>query len=100
MKKLVNKRSGKEIATGEWENVIDAVNELSPELDEETYCCCFGANEKGDKIWHSYFDLALEVKISYREYKNKYSWCDTKRNSYNPTDKTVTVYKQDKDQRI
>lgn len=100
MKNLVNKRSGKVIASGEWEAVIDAINDLAPELDEDTYSCCFGVDDYGDKVWHSYFDLAIEVEMPYREYKNNLSWCATKRNSYDANTKTIIVYKQDDDQRI
>ena len=100
MKNLVNKRSGKVIATGEWNSVYDAVEDLNPELDENTYSVSCGADKLGGKIWHSYFDLAIEAEMKYSEYKTSYAWCDTKRNSYDANTKTIIVYKQDDDQRI
>lgn len=35
---------------------------------------------------------ATEVTMKYSEYKNKYANCTTKSDSYNSTDKTITVY--------
>lgn len=43
---------------------------------------------------HAYDDVACEVKMSYREYKQSYSDCATKKGSYDSNNKTVVVYVQ------
>lgn len=37
-------------------------------------------------------NVCIETEMSYRDYKNNYSSCQTKKNSYNKETKTITVY--------
>lgn len=93
--KIVNKLTGKVIADGEWTNLVEALESLNPDYDEDTDCLSFASDKYGNKIWHSYFDIAYEKAMSYREYKTKHSNLRTKKDSYDPATKTVIVYMQD-----
>ena len=93
--KLVNKLTGKELASGEWQTLAEALESLNPDYDEDTDCLSFDSDKYGNKIWHSYFDIAYECEMSYREYKAKYSKLRTKKDSYDPATKTIVVYMQD-----
>lgn len=93
--KIVNKITGKEIASGEWKNLVEALESLNPDYDEDTDCLSFSSDKHGNKIWHSSFDIAYEKEMSYREYKTTHSNLRTKKDSYDPATKTVIVYMQD-----
>lgn len=93
--KIVNKITAKEIATGEWKSLTEALESLNPDYDEDTDCLSFDSDRYGNKIWHSYFDIAYEQEMGYREYKNNYSNLRTKKDSYDPAKKTIIVYMQD-----
>lgn len=93
--KLVNKLTGKEIAVGEWKNLVEALESLAPDYDEDTDCLSFETDRYGNKIWHSLSDIAYEKEMNYREYKTKHSNLRTKKDSYDPATKTIVVYMQD-----
>lgn len=97
--KLVNKRSGRVLAEGNWASVHDAIENTMVDMNDELWLFAFDKNRYGEPVWHDYSDLAIETEISYREYKTKYADLRTKKDSYNPTTKTVIVYMQDDEQR-
>ena len=100
MKKLVNKRNGREIATGEWKDVYEAFEMIPNEYNETIDSISFEKDQYGSPIWISYTDLALAVEMPYGEYKCNYARFQTAKGSYNPETKTVIVYVQDEDQMI
>ena len=56
------------------------------EYNEDIDCICKDGKN------HAVADLADAREMSYREYKNNYSNCRTKKNSYNADKKTIVVY--------
>lgn len=54
---------------------------------EESTCCIV----KDGKRW-GIDCLASEVRMSYREYKNKYATSYTRKGSYDPATKTISVF--------
>ena len=94
---LVNKKNGRELASGNWNAVYEAVEALNPEYDELTDCVSFGKDQYGSKIWIAYTDLALAIEMPYGEYKRNFGKFQTKKGSYNPDTKTIIVYVQDED---
>lgn len=86
---LVNTKTGAILAEGTWKTVCDAVTETAEGMDENTFTVLYGGK------WHLYTDIALEEEVLYRDYKNKFANCATKRNSYNQDKKTIVIYRRD-----
>lgn len=56
--------------------------------------CICTKDAYGSTINHRYDDVAVEVEMSYKDYKSNFSDCSTKKGGYNSASKTVVVYVQ------
>ena len=94
MYNVVNVRTGKTLFESETMELTEETLSANGYWYDASHDCVCTKDGYGSTIYHYSYDVACEVKMSYREYKQNYSDCATKKGSYDSFNKTVVVYVQ------
>lgn len=92
MYNVVNVRTGKTLFESETIDITEETLSANGYWYDAEHDCVCTKDGYGSTIYHDANDIACEVKMSYREYRQSYSDCATKKGSYNSVNKTVVVY--------
>lgn len=94
MYNVVNVRTGETLFESKTIELMEETLSANGYWYDAAKDCVCTKDGYGSTIYHDYDDVACEVKMNYREYKQGYSDCATKKGSYDSVNKTVVVYVQ------